>query len=216
MNSINGNCERSLNVPSPQANLWRAQQKQQRIFLVITTLCQALLLMPPLRTCSIMLMRSIGIISSVINIKNNERSSLNECSKKVTRVQHVARLALTVVGIVGMGLASTPILLASSISNIALQVFGMIKAVYENEGARVLIHFNVLVISGLGLGAMLTGAWTIVFAIATLNIAVKVISAFRAALSSNEPVRFVNVGCHVAMSAFGIMRAGSAIQSRPI
>jgi hypothetical protein len=206
---------KSLTIPQAQEKFGRVQQRQQRIFLVLSTAFQALSSIPPLKICTSILSRSIIVISTVINIQNNERSSFKgECSKKVTRIQHVARLVILAVGILGMGLASTPISLVSTISNQALLVFGMIKATYDDEGPRVLFLFNALVMSGLGLGATLTGSWTIVFAMATLNVAMKVISAVRAALSSNDSIRFVNVGCNITQGAFGIMRVFSAIPAR--
>lgn len=178
----------------------------QRGLLVLTVACSAMSLIPPLRFAGSLVTRSVAFLST---------SSL--CAYSWSKdnnfgLTSYVKLTAVTLGIIGVATSSSLLIVTSLIADLGLQSFNTLKAVYQGEYGKALMHTGVTVINSLALAAVVTGSWPLMVTAAAVSAAAMLAIAIKVSMNAQSSGDAIDVACYSALAVLGAASAVSAAE----
>lgn len=168
-----------------------------RSLLVATAGLAIASVIPGSRHIASQLLRSAAWISSAAVCADSwEKEDL------LHRIFNIGRVGIVTLGIVGIAATKPALYVASLAAEVGLQTFQAIKAFYDRDYERGLIHLSILVVDTLMLAAVVTGAWQVMVTAAAVNVGVMTLFFFKlfAEAEKRDSLMCIDAFCYLALA----------------
>ncbi len=131
----------------------RAKRILHTVLLASTIPFTIVSLIPSLRLVGSLGVRSISLLSSILNFTTTVKSP-----NKWLHVTNTLKIGVVVCGIAALTASLPMFIIISLVSNIAIELFELAKAIYQNNGLAIAAHTVQIITDALVLSAILTGS----------------------------------------------------------
>jgi hypothetical protein len=176
----------------------KGQSDIQSGLMVVTVAAAVLSLIPPCRFVGATIMRSVAVVSSLDICQDNWRKPGADWKIKAIMCAKVAATGLGVAAIV----ASSPVLLIAALAtDIAVQIFEMIKA---SSVAKKLLHLGFLAVNITVLTGIILVSWELLLAASIASTVAMLCLGIYIAVKAETWKDVVNMACYFALCGVGI------------
>lgn len=173
----------------------------QRTLLIIATACAILSLIPPLRLAGALALRGTAILASGVNVIDSWKMETT-----LGRLCQIAKVAVVVLGVVALAVASPVLIVASIAADLGLQIVEFGRALYHRDVTKALCHFAFILIDTFALAGLIAGSWELmVTALAVQGTAMLClgIAALAWGITNHDKGSLIDSLCFALLTAVG-------------
>jgi hypothetical protein len=142
------------------------RETAQRVLLVATVIFGHLSFFPSLRVIGALGIRTVALVSSSIELEYNK-----DAADGIEKLRLYSKIAVVAVGIIGLVLSSSVILLAGLAADGCLHALDVARAIAKGDSKKAIVHLGLLLVNTFIMAAMITGAWGFMLGAVLLNVA---------------------------------------------